>query len=155
MNLYDKAIQLLKIRPHYSIELAKKLSLRGFAKLDIEKVINLLTAEGLLNDARYGQQYVEELIRNKSFGFYGLKAKLMQRGIPAPDAESLLKANFPPEKELEIAKRVAAASERRASPIKDGRERAGDIDKIKLAQKLSRKGFRTDIIRTVTSTPVF
>ncbi|MEO8065631.1 MAG: RecX family transcriptional regulator [Candidatus Doudnabacteria bacterium] len=135
MNVYDKATQLLKIRPHYSAELAKKLSLRGFAKLDIDDAINRLIEQGLLNDAQYAQAYTEELIRNKSFGFYGLKAKLMQRGIPGNDAEQLLKENFTLEKEKEIALRVA--------------ERAGNIDKNKLALKLSRKGFRSEVIREI------
>jgi regulatory protein len=134
MNAYEKAINLLKIRPHYSAELAKKLAWRGFEKLDIEKVINRLVEKGLLNDVQYAQMYTEELIRNKTFGFYGLKAKLMQRGIPGTDAESLLKENLSLEKEKEIAQRVV--------------ERAGEIDKVKLAQKLSRKGFRSEVIHS-------
>ena len=135
MNAYDKATQLLKIRSHYSTELARKLSLRGFTKLDIEEAINQLTEQGLLNDAEYAQAYTEELIRNKLFGFYGLKAKLMQRGIDSRDAEKLLKENLPVETETEIALRVV--------------DRNNDLEKIKLAQKLARKGFRSEVITTV------
>lgn len=134
MNIYDKATQLLKIRPHYSAELARKLGLRGFEKLDIDKVINRLAEEGLLDDAQYAQIYLDELIRNKTFGFYGLKAKLMQRGIPGNDAERLLKENLSLETEKEIAMRIV--------------EREKNIDKVKLAQKLSRKGFRSDVIHS-------
>ncbi len=141
MNVYDKAIQLLKIRPHYSTELVKKLTLRGFDKPEIEKVINYLLDKNLINDANYAKTYIDELIRNKTFGFYGLKAKMMQRGIEADDAERLLKENFSHEKEKEIAQRVVERETRIVN-----RE-----DKIKLAQKLSRKGFRSEAIREVIS----
>ena len=137
MDINDKANQLLKIRPHYSAELARKLALRGFEKLDIEKVINRLIEEGQLNDGQYAQMYLDELLRNKTFGFYMLKAKLMQRGIAGNEAETLLKENLSIELEKEIASRVV--------------ERAGDLDKIKLAQKLQRKGFRSEVIREVIS----
>ncbi len=133
MNTYDKAVSLIKIRPHYSAELAKKLTLRGFNRGDVEEVINQLFEQGLLNDEQFAKNYLDELIKYKTFGFYGLKAKLMQRGILANDAEKLLKENLSLEAEKQIALRVV--------------ERAGDIDKVKLMQKLSRKGFRSEVIR--------
>src|SRR5690348_13661905 len=132
---YDKALVFLKIRPHHSGELAQKLALRKYEREEIDQVIRELRAEGLLNDAQYAESYAQELIRNKSYGYYMLMAKLQQRGIPKLEAENLLAANFSPEKELEIARRVA------------GRERG--TDKIKLAQKLSRRGFRSQIISQI------
>ena len=132
MNAYEKATSLIKIRPHFSGELAKKLSLRGFSKLDIEKVINQLTEEGLLDDSQFAQIYLDNLIKYKTFGFYGLKAKLMQRGIANSDAEVLLKEKLSMKDEKKIAERFL--------------EKEKKPNKLKLAQKLSRKGFRTEII---------
>lgn len=135
MNIEEKANSLLKIRPHHSEELRKKLLLRGYGADEINRVILTLMEDGLINNVQFAQNYLDELLRTKTFGFYGLKAKLMQRGIAGNEAESLLKENLSLEKEKEIALRVV--------------EKAGEIDKIKLAQKLSRKGFRVEVISAI------
>ena len=137
-NIYDKAVKLLKIRPHHSEELTKKLLLRGFAKSDINSVILKLTDEKLIDNQQFAQMYLDSLLRFKSFGFYGLKAKLMSRGIASNEADNLLKENLSIELEKEIALRVV--------------EKQKEPDKIKLAQKLSRKGFRSEVIREILST---
>lgn len=131
-TVYEKAIKLLKIRPHHSEELTKKLLMRGFSREDVTVVIQKLIDEKLIDNKSFAQAYLDELLRTKTFGFYGLKAKLMSRGIPGTDAESLLKEKLSLEKEKEIALRVV--------------ERIGKIDKVKLAQKLSRKGFRSEVV---------
>jgi len=148
-KIYEKAIKLIKIRPHHSEELVRKLLMRHFDRELVVEVIQKLQEEKLLDNQQFAQMYLDELIRNKTFGFYGLKAKLMTRGIASNEAEKLLKENLSIEKETELAQRVVAASERRASPILDGREREKNIDKLKLSQKLSRKGFRSEVIREV------
>lgn len=135
MNIEEKAKSLLKIRLHHSVELARKLKMRGFDREETIALIDQLKGEGLLNDEQFAQNYLDELLRTKTFGFYGLKAKLMQRGIAGNDAEALLKANLSLEQEKEIALRVV--------------ERNKNVEKIKLAQKLSRKGFRSEVIREV------
>ena len=132
---YNKAIKLLKIRPHHSEELSRKLLMRGFDREIVVAVTEKLVRENLIDNESFAQNYLDELIRNKSFGFYGLKAKLMQKGIPAADAEKLLQENLSVEVEKQIALRVV--------------ERAQDMDKVKLMQKLSRKGFRSEVISQV------
>ena len=138
-TIYEKALKLLKIRPHHSEELARKLKLRGFERAQIVEVIKKLQEENLIDNEQFAQMYLDELIRNKSFGFYMLKAKLMQRGIAGAEAESLLREKLSIEDEKQIALKVVEKEER----IGKG------VDKIKLSQKLSRKGFRNDVIRSV------
>jgi len=136
MNAYDKALSLIKIRPHYSQELAKKLALRGFKREQIQEVINRLIESGLLDDAHFTEVFLDSLIRFKLFGFYGLKAKLMQRGIESHDAENFLKDRLSLSLEQEIAERFL--------------NKQSETDKTKLAQKLARRGFRNEIIRKLT-----
>ena len=133
-NVYRKAVNLLKIRPHHSFELTKKLLIRGFSKEEIDEVIKKLTEEQLLDNESFVQNYLDELLRNKTFGFYGLKAKLMQKGMGGEEAETLLRLNLPIDDEVETAKEVLSKEEK--------------TDKMKLAQKLKRKGFRIEVIRT-------
>ncbi|HEX9502771.1 MAG TPA: regulatory protein RecX [Patescibacteria group bacterium] len=134
---YEKAIKLLKIRPHHSAELTKKLLMRGFDRDVVAAVIQKLAHEKLFDNENFAQMYLDELLRNKTFGFYMLKAKLMQRGIASNEAEILLKENLSVEDELQIAMRVV--------------EREKETDKLKLAQKLQRKGFRSEIISKIIS----
>ncbi|OGE81928.1 MAG: hypothetical protein A3H72_03820 [Candidatus Doudnabacteria bacterium RIFCSPLOWO2_02_FULL_48_8] len=135
MNAYDKAINLLKIRLHHSEELAKKLSLRGYKQSEVNDVIFRLTKEGLLDNAQFAQAFLDSLIKYKTFGFFGLKAKLLSRGIDSQEAETLLKEYLPLEKEKEIAERFV--------------EKQKETDKVKLAQSLSRKGFRNQVIKRI------
>jgi len=132
-SIYDKALKFLKIRPHHSAELSRKLTMRGFKRDEIASVIQKLQEEKLIDNEQFAQLYLDELLRLKSFGFYGLKSKLMSRGIASNDAEKLLKQNLSVEKELEIAQKLL--------------DRERNYDKLKFAAKLQRKGFRTEVIR--------
>ncbi len=135
MNAYEKALKLLQIRPHHSSELTRKLLMKGFDSADIEDVIRKLQEEKLIDNDQFAQLYLDELIRNKTLGFYGYKAKLMQRGLASNEAEVLLKDNLSFETELEIAKKVL--------------NKLSNLPKQKIAQRLSSKGFRNDVIRTI------
>ena len=132
-SIYEKAIKLLKIRPHHSVELTKKLVMRGFDRTEVSSIIQKLQDENLINNDQFAQNYLEELLRNKTIGFYGIKSKLMQRGISSNEADNLLKENFTVELELEKAEKL--------------RERERNFDKMKFAAKLQRKGFRNEVIR--------
>jgi regulatory protein len=133
----EKALKLLKIRPHSSAELCRKLVLRGFNETEAKSVAQALQEEGLINDAEFAQLFLDSLIRFKNFGYYGLLAKLRQRGIEKSMAEQLLREFLPIEEELQIAQKVVS------------KER--QPDKMKLAQKLSRKGFRSEVINQAIS----
>ncbi|HEX5430282.1 MAG TPA: regulatory protein RecX [Patescibacteria group bacterium] len=110
--------------------------LRGFVKSDIDEVLVRLSAQGLLNDYEFAQNYLDSLMRNKTFGFYGLKAKLMSHGVASNEAEKLLSENLSLEHEREIAQKFLDKNPR-------------ETDRERLAQKLSRKGFRSQVISQV------
>lgn len=137
MNAYDKAISLLKIRAHHSGELQRKLLMRKFSREQVDETIKRLIEERLLDNSQFAENLLHNLIKYKNFGFYMLKAKLMQRGLEGSEAENLLKDYLSLEQEKEIALRVL--------------ERNKSLDKLKLAQKLSARGFRSEIIRAVSS----
>ncbi len=132
-SAYDKAVSLLKIRPHHSKELTRKLTMRGFRSDEVASVISKLEQEKLIDNDLFAQTLLDNLIKYKTFGFYGLKAKLMQRGLDSREAEKLLKESLSLEDERVIALRFL--------------EKQKEPDKIKLAQKLARKGFRNEVIK--------
>ena len=138
MDNYDKALEkalkLLKIRSHGSQELQRKLVLKGFNKETALAVTDHLAGTGLINDAEYARNFLMNLIKYKTFGFYMLKAKLMQRGIDRELINELL-LDFSLEDEKAIALKLV--------------ERKKEIDPVRLARSLSSKGFRTEVIKNI------
>lgn len=129
----DKALNFLNTRAHSSFELKRKLLQRRYSESLIDELVKELNQIGLLNDESFAESYLDSLIRYKSFGFYGLKAKLKQRGIEQALIERLLKEKLDEQQEFLLAQKAL--------------ERMKEKDPIKLAQALSRKGFRTQVIK--------
>jgi len=134
-KVYEKAIKLLKIRPHHSEELRKKLLLRGFEQEAIESTIGKLQHEGLLDNERFAQNYLEELLRNKSLGFLGLKVKLLKRGISSSEADQILHDSLSYEDERASAQKLL--------------DKWTNLPKQKIAQRLSSRGYRNQTIRDI------
>ena len=134
-RIYDRATKLLKIRPHHSEELRRKLLLRGFENEEVGAVITKLQEENLINNESFAQMYLDELLRTKTLGFMGLKVKLLSRGIASNEADKLLKENYSFEQERESAKKLL--------------DKWTNLPKQKKAQRLSSRGFRSEVIREV------
>jgi regulatory protein len=132
-RVFDKAISLLKLRQHATGELKRKLQIRGFDSEIIEEVITELTSQRLLNDEEFAQIFLDNLIKYKAYGYYVILGKLKQRGVKEDLAKSLVAQSLSIETETKIARKVV--------------EKSAGLDKEKLAQKLSRKGFRSEVIR--------
>lgn len=137
-KIYDKAVKLLSLRLHTTGELSRKLKTRGFAVVEIEPVLRKLEEQKFLDDARFAEIFVDNLKRYKNWGYYGIKAKLLQRQIPAEIAESALKEFFTPEEEGVVACRLIGKLKRQ-----------GRTDWRQLMRSLSSKGFRSEVIRKV------
>lgn len=131
-QVYEKALKLLERRFHSGFELRQKLLLRGFDKVMVDQVIQRLIEQDLLNDERFAQIFLENLIKYKTFGFYGLQAKLKQRGI-APDLIAELLGGLSMEDEIQIARRLA--------------QKKRGTNPARMARSLSAKGFRPEAIQ--------
>jgi len=128
---YERAIKLLGIRMHTSFELSRKLKQKGFTESEVSDAIERLKQERYLNDDNTAESYLNSLINTKTLGYFGIKAKLMQKGIPNSTIERLLAENFTLDVEEKLARKYLQKSK------KDG-------DKAILGMK--QKGFRTEII---------
>lgn len=133
-KIYNKAIKLLEGRFHSVSELKRKLEIKGYNKQDVAEVLEKLKNHDYLNDERFAEVFLDNLIKYKTFGFYGLKAKLLTRGISKDIIDDLL-SNLSLEQEVAIAQKL----------IQKKREK----DRVKLARSLSAKGFRTEVIQKV------
>jgi regulatory protein len=131
-KVYDQAIKYLGMRSHTVFELRTKLSRKKFEKSDVEEVLDDLVEQKYLNDRDFAQAYAQNLIKYKTFGYYGLKMKLKQRGINNTIIEEVLAEELSIEQEKKIAEKAISKSSKK--------------EKIKLMQMLSRKGFRSQAI---------
>ena len=148
---YDYAIYLLNLQLRTSGELEYKMQDKGYAAEAIHKVLEELTASRYIDDLRYAEVYLENLKKYKTFGFYGIKKKLMAKRLPQNLIERVLAEGLSEEEELKIARRLMMKQEFRIknqgegpgnSPTEDGQVKI----KQKIAQKLRARGFRSGVI---------
>lgn len=84
-------MRLLARREHSVLELRRKLLQREYPEALVDKAIDALTAENLLSNERFTEEFVRSR-RNKGFGPQRIRAELRQRGIDPTVAESHLRA---------------------------------------------------------------
>jgi regulatory protein len=128
-SCYDKAVQLLALRPHFRRELEGKLARRGYPPDEVEAALERLGRQGYLNEADTAQAFVEGRQSRGGEGRSRLKAELVKRGAAGEAIESALE-DLTPGDDLAAAREVAAKW-----------ARGGKRDPAALARHLQRKGF--------------
>ncbi len=139
--LYDAAIKILMRRAHSVSEMKKALIRRTADEDLIKKVIARLKQNGLLDDARYANQFARQRTEGRKQGKFRVARDLRARGVP--------------DRHIEAALEEAAQNTDEAAVVRQRIERKlrsfrGEIDDRKLAsiyRSLLRAGFSADIIR--------
>lgn len=134
-KVYNQAIKYLGVRSHTVFEIHTKLTRKKFDKKLIEEVISDLQQRKYLNDRDFAQVFAQNLVKYKTFGYYGIKNKLKQRGVEDSVAEDVLSEELDAAQETKLAHKAVGKSLKK--------------DKIKLMQMLQRKGFRMQAINSV------
>lgn len=153
---YEYAVFLLSLQLRTVGEIREKMQKRGYSSTVIENVIGQLLEQKYLNDERYAEVFLDNLKKYKTFGFYGIKKKLMEKKLPSSIIEGILSEGFTLEEELKIAKRflkkegVAVKSSADDMNTSDNTYNTYDEEKSKQKQKLFAKlksrGFRSAVI---------
>jgi len=136
-----RALNLLSRRDHTTVELKRKLALRGFSADSIAELLEKLTAKGYLDDKRFAERWTEAAIR--SGRGYGLRIlqELQSRGIPreiAAEAVVAAAAEYPEHESLAvIVSRRFSAFDPDNAPLKE---------KQRVYSYLQRRGFSTQAI---------
>jgi regulatory protein len=141
-SCYDKAVELLALRPHFRRELATKLAQRRFPREEIEAALDRLAGQGYLDDRATARRFVESRAELRGEGRHRLRGELLKRGVPAGIADEAL-AEVLPEDDLEAARESA---ERYLRGGRRGPEALG--------RHLNRKGFsRRAIVQLLRELP--
>lgn len=150
---YDYAVFLLSLSLRTVGEMRDKMQKRGYTLATIEKTIDQLVEQKYLDDQRYAEVYLENLKKYKTFGFYGIKKKLMEKRLPAGIIESVLSEGLGQEEEMKIARKFLkkAGVEVREKKIEEGSQYSvfneeASKAKQKTAGRLKARGFRSEII---------
>jgi len=136
---FQKAVDLLARRPHFSAELERKLRDREFAGEEIERALRRLRELGYLDDESLARDFVRERLRHAPEGPRRLRAQLTRRGVQAATIDETLREFFAAG-DLELARVAAERWRRNHRP-----------DASALARHLDRKGFsKASILEIVT-----
>jgi regulatory protein len=158
---YEYAIFLLSLRLRTSLEMQTKLVEKGFNESVVNKLVDDLIEKHYLDDQKFAEVFLDNLMKYKNFGFYGIKKKMMEKKVPMDLIESILNEYLTVEEELKIAKRFLKKEGFQIKKIpsdesvmayssygeENGRERSRPFPtKQKMANKLKARGFRGDVI---------
>lgn len=88
-KIHYTILNLLRRRDHSLYEIKQKLKKKSYPPELIQEVTQQLCADGLLNDARFTENYIRYR-REKGFGPLRIAAELRARGIPPEVIAELL-----------------------------------------------------------------
>lgn len=137
IDVYNQAIKYLGLRAHTEFELRNKLIKKKFPRDFIDQALGELKLHKYLDDESFALMFAQNLIRYKTFGYYGIKMKLKQRGISDSMSEQILSDELTLDEETKIAQKILS--------------KKNYDDRQKAAAALQRKGFRSQVIAEVVN----
>jgi len=140
-DIYQRALKLLTRRDHTTVELQRKLAVRGYSAESIAVVLDQLAEKGYLDDRRFAERWTESAL--KSGRGYGVRIlqELQKRGISravAAEAVADAAAEYPEQDSLAaIVSRRFSAFNPASAPLKE---------KQRVYSYLQRRGFSLQAI---------
>lgn len=83
-------LRLLAASPKSSEELRKKLASKGFSAVSVEKTLEQLSDQGVLDDARYARDLVTRLTFGKAAGRHKIAFELKRHGVSKTVRQEIL-----------------------------------------------------------------
>ncbi len=142
----NAAYRLLTYRPRSRKELEEKLREREFPEDIVGFVIDQCARLGYIDDARFAEQWARSRLRLRGFGSRRIEQELRGKGIDREIVREAIAEAVPAEEEQEAAKKAAEKKLRTMRSVEpQARLR-------RLAGFLERKGFSSEIIRSILHT---
>ena len=131
---WDYALRALNARDHTEQEIRQVLFRRGCPGEAIERVVEDLIAEGLVDDRRYSDRYIEDRRELDNWGHVRIALELERRGVAPGVIEEALAADGADELGTALA-----LLEARIAAI------AGDRDRDRAWRLLVRRGYEPEL----------
>lgn len=85
---YDYALNLLTARAYTTRDLTRKLTQKGFEKTSIDETIERLTANGLLNDEKFAEEFARQRLMVSGASKRRVEQLLAKKGVSRETAQS-------------------------------------------------------------------
>ena len=134
MIVDDKIMTYVLYKMRTVAETKRKCHMLKYEDDYIDEVIDYLIEAGYLNDDKYAQKYVENVLRLKADSANGIKIDLMQKGVDEDTIDKYISTDEVMEFEEESAK-ILAEKKYKSTP-----------DILKVKKFLLNKGFTYDAV---------
>nr|WP_114499224.1 RecX family transcriptional regulator [Fontibacillus phaseoli] len=138
---YADALHYLGRKPRTAFEITMRLGEKGWSEEAAADVVLRLTAEGLVDDAAYAQEWAGQRVRGRGKGKLWVRHELRQKGVSKPLIEEALQT-VSEDDEFESAMEFASKKWRSTSGEPADRKR-------KTGAFLMRRGFSGSLVSRV------
>jgi regulatory protein len=147
LSAYNYALNLLAARPYSTQTLRRKLIQKEYSAADADEAIRRLVDNGLLNDAKYAEQYARSKILTTGASKRRLQQELYRKGIKGELATTAI-ATVIEQEEIDPAAVVERVARKKLAQL-------GDLEPLVLRRRLfaflARRGYDLEEIRAVVS----
>jgi len=144
---YNYALNLLAARPYSSSALRRKLIQKEYEAADADDAIRRLLDNGILNDARFAEQYARSKMLSTGASKRRLTQDLYRKGIKGDVATTAI-ANVVEQDEIDPAAVIERVARKKLAQL-------GDLEPVILRRRLfgflARRGYDLDEIKRVVS----
>jgi regulatory protein len=144
-SAYNYALNLLAARPYSTSALYRKLIQKQYSAADADDAIRRLLDNGLLNDAKYAEQYARSKILTTGASKRRLQQDLYRKGIKGDVATNAI-ATVIEQEEIDTDAVVERVAKKKLAQL-------GDLEPLVLRRRLfaflARRGYDLDEIKAV------
>ena len=146
-SAYNYALNLLSARPYATRALHRKLIQKQYSAADADDAIRRLVDNGLLNDARYAEQYTRSKITTTGASKRRLQQDLYRKGIGGDVASEAI-ANVVEQEDIDPAVVIERVARKKLAQL-------GALEPLVLKRRLfaflARRGYDVDEIKAVVA----
>jgi len=128
---------LFKYRLRTKRELIQRLKKKGFSDEEIEKEIENLESQGIIDDERFARIFVRGELEKNPVSKSILIKKLVEKGVNFETAKKIVEQEYDEEKVFETARRIVDKLKRRGK------------DEKKIYEYFMRRGLPHDLIKRI------
>ena len=144
---YNYALNLLAARPYSSSALRRKLIQKEYEAADADDAIRRLLDNGILNDARFAEQYARSKMLSTGASKRRLTQDLYRKGIKG-DLATIAIANVIEQDEIDPTAQMERVARKKLAQL-------GDLEPVILRRRLfgflARRGYDLDEIKRIVS----
>ncbi len=144
---YDYALNLLSARPYASQALHRKLIQKQYSAADADDAVRRLVDNGLLDDAKYAEQYARSKILATGASKRRLTQDLYRKGIKGDVATDAI-ANVIEQEEIDTDVVLERVARKKLTQL-------GDLEPLVVRRRLfaflARRGYDVDEIKRIVS----